>query len=61
MSISQAGMVNNSAIIFMRRSEYYTAPLFLTSMLLGFVISLLMALGRVSLPRRQCRGDFFTC
>jgi hypothetical protein len=46
-----------SIVVFMRRPEYYTAPLFLTGVLLAIVISLLMAVATVSLVRRQRRGD----
>lgn len=46
-----------AVIVFMRRSEYYTAPLFLTGVLLAFVISLLMTVATVSLVLRQRRGD----
>jgi hypothetical protein len=46
-----------SAVAFIRRSEHYTAPLFLTGVLLTLVIALLMAVATVSLVRRQCRGD----
>ena len=45
-----------AVIVFMRHSEYYTAPLFLTGVLLTFVISLLMTIATVSLLLRQRRG-----
>jgi hypothetical protein len=46
-----------SIVVVMRRSEYYTAPLFLAGVLLAIVISLLMAVATVSLVRRQRPGD----
>ena len=46
-----------SIAAFMRRSEYYTAPLFLTGVLLTTVISLLMAIATVSLARTHGRGS----
>jgi hypothetical protein len=45
-----------SIAAFMRRSEYYTAPLFLTGILLAFVISLLMAVATISLVRSRWRS-----
>ena len=45
-----------SIAAFMRQPEYYTAPLFLTGVLLAFVISLLMAVATVSLARKRWRS-----
>jgi hypothetical protein len=45
-----------SITAFMRQPEYYTAPLFLTGVLLAFVISLLMTVATISLVRRRWRG-----
>ena len=41
---------------FMRRPEYYAAPLFITGILLAFVLSLLMALATISLVRKRWRS-----
>jgi hypothetical protein len=49
-------MLPLSIAAFMRQPEYYTAPLFLTGVLLAFVISLLMAVATISLVRRRWRG-----
>jgi len=44
-----------STIAFMRRREYYTAPLFLTAVVFVFVISLMMIGATVSLLRKGHR------
>jgi hypothetical protein len=38
-------------LIFMRRSEYYSAPLFLTGVILSSAIPLLMAFATISVAR----------
>jgi hypothetical protein len=45
-----------SIVTLMRRPEYYTAPLFLTGVLLAFVIPLLMVVATISLVRRRWRS-----
>jgi len=45
-----------SIAVFMRRPEYYTAPLFVIGMLLAFLTSLLMAVATFSLVRGHRRG-----
>lgn len=42
-----------SIAAFMRRPEYYTAPLFLAGVLLAFVITFVMVAATVSLVRRR--------
>jgi hypothetical protein len=44
-----------SIAVFMHRPEYYTAPLFLSGVLLAVLISLLMAAATVSVVRGQYR------
>ena len=46
-----------SIVVFMRRPEYYSAPLFLSGCLLVALISLLMAVATLSLARTQWRRD----
>jgi len=43
--------------IFMRRPEYYTAPLFLTGVILVTLISLLTIIAAWMIKRGAARGD----
>ncbi len=45
-----------SLVVFMRRPEYYAAPLFLSGVVLSCLISLLMGVATVSLVRRRRRS-----
>ncbi len=42
-----------SVVVFMRRAEFYTAPLFLSAVLLSLTISLLTAVAAFALTRQQ--------
>jgi hypothetical protein len=46
-----------SIAVFMHRPEYYRAPLFLSGCLLVVLISVLMAVAKLSLVRTQWRHD----
>ncbi len=45
-----------SLVVFMRRPEYYAAPLFLSGVVLSCLISLLMGVATVALVRRRRRS-----